>query len=128
MSGTKLSFVLAVVIGAIAPPLADAAAALTQKPKAPGYTEPQDPTTLREISGLYRRLIEAENRHDLALGAHHCLEFHVGTLRCKDGDAGGRQLGGVLGHRCRRRASWRTLIRPDPSGSIRTTTRKGLWA
>jgi hypothetical protein len=29
-------------------------------------TEPLDPTTLREISGLYRKLIEAENRHDLA--------------------------------------------------------------
>jgi hypothetical protein len=69
MSGTKPSFVLAVVIGAIAPKLADAAAAQTQKPEAPGYTEPQDPTTLREISGLYRKLIEAENRHDLA-GMH----------------------------------------------------------
>jgi hypothetical protein len=37
-----------------------------QSSAAPGYTEPLDTGTLKEIDALYRKLIEAENRHDLA--------------------------------------------------------------
>jgi hypothetical protein len=65
MSGIKPSCVIAVVIGAIAPLVADVTVAQTQSPVTPGYVEPLDAATLREISGLYRKLIEAENRHDL---------------------------------------------------------------
>jgi hypothetical protein len=65
MSDIKPSFVIAVVIGAIAPLVADVTVAQTQSPVTPGYVEPLDAATLREISGLYRKLIEAENRHDL---------------------------------------------------------------
>jgi hypothetical protein len=33
---------------------------------AAAYVDPLDPITIKEIDALYRRLIEAENRHDLA--------------------------------------------------------------
>jgi hypothetical protein len=58
--------VLAFAVGALAAQIADTAAARAQTPVTPGYVEPLDAVTLNEIRGLYRKLIEAENRHDLA--------------------------------------------------------------
>ena len=66
MRSIKPSFVVAFAIGAIAPLCLDTAGAQPRSPSAPSYVEPLDPGTLKEISALYRRLIEAENRHDLA--------------------------------------------------------------
>jgi hypothetical protein len=66
MRGIKPCHVLAFAFGALAAQVADTAAARAQTPVPTGYVEPLDAATLKEIRGLYRKLIEAENRHDLA--------------------------------------------------------------
>src|SRR5215471_12941037 len=57
----KLALIAASVIGAVA-----SMVAAPKSPAAPGYAERLDASALKEIRSLYRRLIEAENRHDLA--------------------------------------------------------------
>ena len=56
----------AAVVGALASILTGASNTQAQSPAAPSYTEPLDAGTLTEINTLYRKLIEAENHHDLA--------------------------------------------------------------
>jgi len=65
MRGIKPCHVLAFAFGALAAQVADTAAARAQTPVTAGYVEPLDAVTLKEIQALYRKLIEAENRHDL---------------------------------------------------------------
>jgi hypothetical protein len=62
----KSHYVLAFAFGALAPQVADISAAWAQAPAAADYVEPLDAGTVKEIQGLYRKLIEAENHHDLA--------------------------------------------------------------
>jgi hypothetical protein len=61
MRGITLSLVAVLATG-----VAGKAAAQDRPPAAPSAVEPLDAATLKEIGALYRRLIEAENRHDLA--------------------------------------------------------------
>jgi len=58
--------IVASVVGALACVFAVATSTQAQSPVTPSDTEPLDAGTLQEISALYRKLIEAENRHDLA--------------------------------------------------------------
>src|SRR5215472_2811565 len=66
MHSSKFALIAASAIGAIASVVPSAATAQAQSPATPGYTEPLDAGTLKKIDALYRKLIEAENRHDLA--------------------------------------------------------------
>jgi hypothetical protein len=66
MRNIKPRYVLAFAFGALVPQVADISAAWGQAPAAAGYVEPLDAGTLKQIHELYRKLIEAENRHDLA--------------------------------------------------------------
>ena len=66
MGSNRSARIAASVIGAIFLLVGGAANPRDQSPAAPGVTEPLDPATLKEIKTLYRRLIGAENRHDLA--------------------------------------------------------------
>ena len=62
----KLSLGAVSLIGALAfVELGTAPKTLAQTSVAPVYVEPLDTGTLSEIDGLYRKLIDAENRHDL---------------------------------------------------------------
>jgi len=58
--------IVASVIGALACVFAGATSTQAQSPVTPSCTEPVGAGTLQEISALYRKLIEAENRHDVA--------------------------------------------------------------
>jgi len=58
--------IVASVIGALACEFAGVISTQAQSPVTPSCAEPVDAGTLREISALYRKLIEAENRHDVA--------------------------------------------------------------
>jgi hypothetical protein len=63
----KLSLGAVSLIGALAfVELGTAPKTLAQTSVAPVYVEPLDAGTLSEIDRLYRKLIDAENRHDLA--------------------------------------------------------------
>src|SRR5215475_6704050 len=66
MRSNKLSLIGAFIIEALASILNGAADAHAQSAAASGYIEPLDAGTLKKINELYRKLIEAENRHDLA--------------------------------------------------------------
>jgi len=66
MSSNSLVRIAASVIGAIFLLVGSAANPRAQSLTAPGATEPLDAATLKEIKALYRKLIDAENRHDLA--------------------------------------------------------------
>jgi hypothetical protein len=66
MRKIKRRFVLVFALGALAPQVTDISAAWGQAPTAAGYVEPLDAGTLKQIRELYRKLIEAENRHDLS--------------------------------------------------------------
>jgi len=66
MWSNKPALLAASVIGGIASFAAGAANARAQTPTASGYIEPLAAGTREEIATLYGRLIEAENRHDLA--------------------------------------------------------------
>ena len=54
------------IIGAVVSSLIGVTNAQAESPDSSGYTEPLDTGPLKEISALYHKLIEAENRHDLA--------------------------------------------------------------
>ena len=64
MPGAKLSVVMACAIVALGCVAVSAAKVQAETPAV--HAEPLDLATLKEINALYRRLIEAENRHDLA--------------------------------------------------------------
>ena len=66
MCSNRSARIAASVIGAIFLLVGGAANPRDQSLAAPGVTEQLDPATLKEIKTLYRRLIDAENRHDLA--------------------------------------------------------------
>ena len=66
MRSNKPTLIVASVIVSIVIADFGAADAQTQNLAAASYTEPLDADTVQEIKTLYRRLIEAENRHDLA--------------------------------------------------------------
>jgi len=66
MCSNRPARIAASVIGAIFLLVGGAANLQAQSPAAPGATEPLDPATLKEVKALYRKLIDAENRHDLA--------------------------------------------------------------
>jgi len=66
MRSAKSFLIGASVVAALAFILTGAAGTRAQSSAASGYTEPLDAGTLKEINALYRKLIEAENRHDLA--------------------------------------------------------------
>ena len=66
MRSAKPFLIGASAVAALACILTGAADTHAQSPAASGYTEPLDAGTLKEINALYRKLIEAENRHDLA--------------------------------------------------------------
>ena len=66
MRSNKPSLIGAIAIAALASILTGAAITQAQRTAAPGHAEPLDIGSLKEISALYRKLIEAENRHDLA--------------------------------------------------------------
>ena len=63
MRNKKSSLLSVSAVAALASTLIGAAKA---SPAAPAYTEPLDNATVKEIVRLYHKLIEAENRHDLA--------------------------------------------------------------
>jgi len=54
------------IIGAVVSSLIGETNAQAESPDSSGYAEPLDTETLKEINALYHKLIEAENRHDLA--------------------------------------------------------------
>ena len=62
----KSRHALAIALGAFVPQVTSMVAARAQTSAKAGYVEPLDARALKEIHGLYRKLIEAENRHDLA--------------------------------------------------------------
>lgn len=64
MLATKLSVAITYAIAALACMAASAAEVRAETTAV--HAEPLDLATLKEINALYRRLIEAENRHDLA--------------------------------------------------------------
>jgi hypothetical protein len=66
MRSAKPSLIAAFVIAALASILEGAGERQAQSAPASGYIEPLDAGSLKEINELYRKLIEAENRHDLA--------------------------------------------------------------
>jgi len=66
MSSNRPSRIAASVIGAILLLVGGAAYPRAQSPAASGDTEPLDAATVKEIKALYRKLIAAENQHDLA--------------------------------------------------------------
>jgi len=66
MRGITSCYLFAFACGALAAQVAGTEAARAQTPATAGYVEPLDAVTLKQIQGLYRTLIEAENRHDLA--------------------------------------------------------------
>jgi len=66
MCSNRPARIAASVIGAILLLVVGAANLQAESPAAPGATEPLDPATLKEVKALYRKLIDAENRHDLA--------------------------------------------------------------
>jgi len=66
MRNSKSSLVGVSVVGASASILAGAVNTQAQSPPASAYIEPLDAATVKEIVRLYHKLIEAENRHDLA--------------------------------------------------------------
>lgn len=63
MRNKKSSLLSVSAVAALASTLIGAAKA---SPAASAYTEPLDDATVKEIVRLYHKLIEAENRHDLA--------------------------------------------------------------
>jgi len=63
---SKLSLVVAFLIVAIASVQPGATHAQTPAAAATAEANPLDPGTLKEINALYRKLIDAENRHNLA--------------------------------------------------------------
>jgi hypothetical protein len=65
MRGITSCSVFAFACGVLAQ-VADMEAARAQTASTADYVEPLDAATLKQIHGLYRTLIEAENRHDLA--------------------------------------------------------------
>ena len=62
----KAALVVACAIPLLAGSLVGAAAEGAQSPAASGQAGPLDTAALNELNVLYRTLIEAENRHDLA--------------------------------------------------------------
>ena len=66
MSSNRPSRIAASVMGAIVLLVGDGANPRAQSLAASGDTEPLNAATLKEIKPLYRKLIAAENRHDLA--------------------------------------------------------------
>src|SRR5262249_33406162 len=66
MRNGKLSLVVALLIVMIASVQPGAASAQTATAAATVEANPLDPGTLNDINALYRKLIDAENRHDLA--------------------------------------------------------------
>src|SRR5262249_19778598 len=66
MRNGKPSLVVAFLIVAMASLRPGAAPAQTAAAAATVEANPLDPGTLKEINALYRKLIDAENRHDLA--------------------------------------------------------------
>jgi len=66
MRSAKRLLVAVSVIAALACRLGGVPSARAQNPAASEAIEPLDAPTLDEIRALYRKLIEAENRHDLA--------------------------------------------------------------
>ncbi|MEJ1975896.1 MAG: hypothetical protein WDN49_07095 [Acetobacteraceae bacterium] len=81
--------------------------------------EPLDAPTLASLKDLYKQLIDAENRHDLA-AVRPLVWVSPSTLFvAKTATPGGRQLGRVLGDGCRHRTSRRPLqggLVPDRPG------------
>ena len=65
MPANSLSLISAPLIIALASLATGAAITHARSTAAPSHQEPLDFNTLKEISALYRKLIEAENRHDL---------------------------------------------------------------
>src|SRR5262245_6234748 len=65
MRGNKLSLVGSFLSVARAALVTGVAVTHARRTAAPGYTEPVDASTRNQISALYRKLVEAENRHDL---------------------------------------------------------------
>jgi hypothetical protein len=66
MQCIKPRHALTIALGGLVPQVTSMAPAWAQTPATAGYVEPLDATSLKEVHGLYRNLIEAENRHDLA--------------------------------------------------------------
>jgi hypothetical protein len=66
MRGIASGRVFAFACGALAVQVGGIEASQAQTSATAGYVEPLDAGTLKQIQGLYRTLIEAENRHDLA--------------------------------------------------------------
>ncbi len=74
-----------------------------------GYSEPLNAATLREINGLYRKLIEAENRHDLAAVRAFVWDSPSALFVAKTATPQEGNWAGVLGHRSGHAAPRRPL-------------------
>src|SRR5271163_1514054 len=115
------------VVAALAFILAGAADIQAQSPAASGYTGTLDAGTLKEINALYRKLIEAENRHDLAEVRTMVWDSPSTLFVAKTATAAEGNWAGFWAPMSSCSTSPTSTMRAR-SGSIRTTTRKRSWA
>ncbi len=88
---------------------------------APVNADPLNAASLADLKQLYKKLIDAENAHDIAAVRAIRLGFTVGTFCRKDIGPISRKLGWILGEGYRRRSSLGALSRHISYGARLST-------